>query len=331
MLVVIVIQLFISVEESFNSIWGVRRGRSLLIRIVMYWTLLTLGAVLALAALSLLSAVTFAPLFDYLPWGHKVLAALRWSGPLVAFTVLVALLTFFYRYIPNTNVRWSPAVIGATVVVGLLFLNNYLAFFYIKSVLRSQSLFGSLSLLPVLMIGLYIFWLFVLLGGQVTYAVQNVHYRSSRIAWDDLSQHSREGLSLLVLVLIARRFKNCEPPFTATQLSAAIRVPTQVLNESLNRLLDLRLVTASPPSAGESALDNHYQPARPLARITLQEFREAFALLGASPSGERLELVDPVLRFYHERLAASRHAALGEKTLDELIGEIPPAAREPPA
>ena len=329
MLVVIVIQLFISIEESFNSIWGVRRGRSLLIRIVMYWTLLTLGAVLALAAISLLSAVTFAPLFEHLPGGARMLAALRWSGPIAAFTVLVVILTAFYRYIPNTNVQWRPAVIGAAVVVLLLFLNNYLAFFYVKSVLRSQSLFGSLSLLPVLMVGLYVFWFFVLLGGQVTYAVQNVHYRSSRTAWDDLNQHSREGLSLLVLVLIARRFKDCQPPFTASQLSAAIRVPTQVLNESLNRLIDLHLVTASPPSVGESALDYHYQPARPLTRMTLREFRETFALLGTSPSGERLDLVDPVLRFYHDRLTAAQREAWGDKTLDGLIDELPLPAREP--
>ena len=134
---------------------------------------------------------------------------------------------------------------------------------------------------------------------------------------------------VLVLVLIARRFKDCQPPFTASQLSAAIRVPTQVLNESLNRLIDLRLVTASPPSVGESALDYHYQPARPLTRMTLREFREAFALLGTSPSGERLDLVDPVLRFYHDRITAAQREAWGDKTLDGLIDELPLPAREP--
>jgi len=323
MLVVIVIQLFISVEESFNTIWGVRRGRSILLRIVFYWTAVTLGAVLSLAALSLLSASTLSGLFANVPWGAELHAALRWSGPLVAFGTLTVLLTCFYRFIPNTNVLWLPSLIGALVVVVLLFANNYLAFFYLKSVLRSQSLFGPLSILPVLMAGMFIFWVIVLLGGQITYAVQNVHYRSSRTAWDDLNQHSRESLSLLVLILIGRRFKQCETPFTASELSRAVRVPTQILNESLNRLIDLKLVTQVPPGPDESSLDYHFQPARPLARITLREFRDNLAHLGAAPSGERLDAVDPVLRHFHERLSRAHDEAFGHRTLDELIEQLP--------
>lgn len=323
MLVVIVIQLFISIEESFNSIWGVHRGRPLFMRIVMYWTLVTLGAVLTLAALSLLSAATLSALFANVPWGAELHAALSWSGPLIAFGSLVVLLTCFYRFIPNTNVLWFPSLVGAFVVVVLLFANNYLAFFYLKSVLRSQSLFGSLSILPVLMAGMFIFWVIVLLGGQITYAVQNVHYRSSRTAWDDLNQHSRESLSLLVLVLIARRFKQCAPPFTASALSSAVRVPTQILNESLNRLIDLHFVSQVPPGPDESALDYHFQPARPLSSITLRDFRDSFAHLGAAPSGERLDAVDPILRHFHERLTQAHSEAFGRQTLDALLEQLP--------
>jgi membrane protein len=205
----------------------------------------------------------------------------------------------------------------------MLFANNYMAFFYLRSVLRSQSLFGSLSLLPVLMAGLFVFWIIVLLGGQITYAVQNVHYRSSRTAWNDLNQHSRETLSLLLLLIIARRFSQCAPPFTASQLSSMVRVPTQVLNESLNCLMHLKLVSQMPPLRGESALDYHFQPARPLDKMTLHEFRHRFSHLGASPSGERLDVVDPVLKYFHQRLQSAQEAALGRETLDELIKAHP--------
>ncbi len=324
MLVVIVIQLFVSIEEAFNSIWGVHRGRPLFTRIVMYWTLVTLGAVLTLAALSLLSASTLAATFANMPWGAHLHAVLRWSGPLIAFSSLVVLLTAFYRFIPNTNVLWFPSFSGACVVVLLLFANNYLAFFYLKSVVRSQSLFGSLSIVPVLMAGLFIFWSIVLLGGQITYAVQNVHYRSSRTAWDDLNQHSRESLSLVVLILIARRFRACLPPPTASQLSAAVRVPTQILNESLNRLIDLNFVTQVPPTHDEAGVDYHYQPARPLNRITIREFRDTFSQLGAAPSGERLDGVDPVLRHFHEQVSSAEAQAFGNQTFDELLERFPP-------
>jgi len=323
-LVLIVIQLFISVEESFNTIWGVRRGRSLLMRIAWYWTVVTLGAVVMMAALSIFSAATIPSVVKNLPLGSEMLSVFRVAAPLISFAVLIFLLAVFYRFIPNTNVFWIPALMGATVVIVLLVLNNYLAFFYVRRVVLSQSLFGSLSIIPVLMAGLYVFWLFVLLGGQITYAVQNVHYRSSQSVWHELNFTSRENLSLLVLVLIARRFKACRPPLTASDLSKAIRVPTQVLNESLNRLSDLGLVSTSPPAEGESALDYRFQPARPLARITLNEFRSKFADLGESPSGELLDGIDPILRHFRIHSAKAMTEAFGDQTLDDLIDILPP-------
>lgn len=331
MLIVIVIQLFISIEESFNSIWGVRRGRPLFMRIVMYWALVTLGAVIALLALSLLSGTMLAQRFQYLPWGAELYAALKWSGPMIAFFTLTLLLSCFYRFIPNTSVRWLPCFVGAVIVVLLLFANNYLAFFYVNSVLRAKTLFGSLSLIPVLMGGLYIFWLIVLLGGQVTYAVQNVHFRASRTAWEELNQHSREGISLLVLVLIGRRFKRCEPACTATLLSNAVRLPTQLLNESINRLIDLGYVTTTPPAAHESSVDHRYQPARPLTHITLREFRDRFARLGSAPGGERLDSVDPVLRAFRDRVNRGLADSLGDTTIDRMIDELPADSAPRPA
>src|SRR5690606_17889868 len=50
--IVIVLFLFKTVEDAFNEIWGVRSGRSLLRRIVSYWTVLTLGAVLFFASVT---------------------------------------------------------------------------------------------------------------------------------------------------------------------------------------------------------------------------------------------------------------------------------------
>ena len=62
-LILIVIQLFTSVENAFNAVWGVRRGRSWLLRIVFYWTIVTLGTVLFFASLTALSAAAFISVF----------------------------------------------------------------------------------------------------------------------------------------------------------------------------------------------------------------------------------------------------------------------------
>jgi membrane protein len=220
-------------------------------------------------------------------------------------------------------VRWQAALIGAVIVTVLLFLNNYLAFIYFRNVVSTNRLYGSVGILPILMLGLYVFWLFVLVGGQITYAVQNVHYRASQTAWHSLNHATRESMSLLVLLLIARRFKSCQPAYSVTGLSQLIRVPAQILNESVNRLCDLKLIVELPPGDGSDPTDHRYQPARPLNKITLSEFRALFENYGEAPSGGLLDNVDPLLADYHHRIAVALPQVLGNQTLDELLDEHP--------
>jgi membrane protein len=325
-LFVIVIGLFTTVENTFNDIWGVRRGRTWLARIVYYWSLITLGALLFFTSLTLLSAGAFLNVFfEKIPLGAQLKELFVWMLPSGSVLLLVLLLTLFYRLVPHTRVRWRAALLGAVIVTALLFLNNYVAFLYFKRVVLSKSLYGSVSIIPVLMIGLYIFWFFVLVGGQITYAVQNVRYRSSQIAWHSLNHATRESMSLVVLLLIARRFKVAAPAYAVSELAQLIRVPAQILNESLNRLCDIKLISELPPTGDADPNDLRYQPARPLDQITLEEFRREFENYGEAPIAGLLEHVDPVLAYYHERLGQTVPAALAGRNLDQLIDELAPS------
>lgn len=322
-LIIIVIQLFTSVENSFNAVWGVRRGRSWLTRIVFYWTILTLGTVLFFVSLTAMSAAAFVNVFvERLPFGDELLKGAVRTLPALSALVVILILAVFYRYIPNTRVLWRAAFFGAIIVAALLFLNNYLAFLYFKRVVLQKSLYGSLGLMPILIFGMFIFWLFVLVGGQISYAVQNVHYRSSQIAWNNLSSNTRESLSLLVLVLVCRRFKDCQPACSASELGRRIKAPMQILNESLNRLVDLNLIVAIPPSEDQGSLDYHYQPSRPPGKITLLEFKQRFDAFGGNAGGDILDDVDPVLQMYHDRLARHVREALGSTTLEAVLDDL---------
>jgi membrane protein len=334
-LLAIVILLFTNVENTFNDIWGVRRGRSWLTRIVYYWTVITLGAVLFFTSFTLLSAGAFLNVFQEivgrLPWGEQLNRAMHWMLPSASAFIVALVLTLFYRTIPNTRVRWFSAFLGAAVVTGLLFLNNYLAFLYFRNVVMTRSLYGSVALPIVLMAGLYVFWFIVLVGGQLTYAVQNVHYRSSRTAWHTLNAATRSSLSLLLLLLIARRFKDCLPPYSTGELSHRVRVPSQILNESLNQLCDFGLAAQLPSADSRDPADYRYQPARPLASITLAQFRRLFENYGEAPSGAMLDDVDPILAGYNVRMNALLNEAFGGQSLEQLIEQNapPPAPRAP--
>lgn len=321
-LILIVLLLFKSIEDAFNDIWGVHLGRSLFMRVVFYWTILTLGAVLFFAAVALNGAGAFVNVFvEKLPGGAGLLAMLRWLLPAFSVTLLVAMLTLVYRVIPNTRVYWHAAFAGALVVAALIQLNSFLALLYVRRVYLERSLYGSLGILPVLMIGLYIFWLFVLIGGVISYAVQNVHLRNSQAAWSQLTEAMRERLTLVVLLTIGRRFQACLPPVTASQLGELLKVPTQILNECLNRLVQMDLVTTLRPAADTPATEHRYQPACPLNRINLLEFKTRDANLGDDPVGQTLERIDPILPNYDAALGRLAEQEFFKKNLEQLFAE----------
>jgi membrane protein len=322
LLVVIVLFLFKSIEDVFNEIWGVRRGRTLLLRIAFYWSILTLGGLLFFASVELIGTQALVNvLVERLPYGAEAIRLMRGSLPTLSFVLLVGVLAVFYRTIPNTRVKWRAALAGAFIVALLLMANNFLQFLYLKRVLITKSLFGSLGIIPVLMFGLFIFWLIVLIGGQISYAVQNVDVRYSKLAWGSLSANNRERLSLAVLLAVCRRFHAGLPPISDLELSDAVRLPTQVLNECLNRIVDLGFVIRVPKAPGAARPDEAYQPARALSRITLFEFKSAADNFGADPAGDALERIDPIVREFGVAAERIGDEAFFRKTVEELLSE----------
>ena len=275
-LITIGIQLLTSIESAFNEIWGVRRGRRLFQRIVFYWTFISLGAVLSFAIVTVLSVTTILRFISDLPFGEQITGVIFWMTPLFSFTLIIVLLMAFYRFIPNTIVSWRAAFIGSVIVAALLILNNYLSFLYVERVISNRSLYGSVAIVPILMFGLYVFWLFILLGGQITYSVHNANYLTNREAWHNISTHTREMLSLAAYILIGRRFKDCKNPYTLSELSEIIRAPGQILNDCLNRLGDQGWISAIPITNEEGMDTVSYQPAKPLNKMTLAEFKNNF-------------------------------------------------------
>ena len=244
--------------------------------------------------------------------------------------LLVVLLTLVYRVIPNTRVFWRAAFAGALVVTALMLFNNFVALLYVRRVILTKSLYGSLALPIVLMLGLYIFWLYLLIGGVISYAIQNVHFRNSQAAWSQLTENMRERISLVVLLTIGRRFQHCLPPVTASQLGELLKVPTQIVNECLNRLVVMQLITTLRPDAGAPATEHRYQPARPLNKINLYEFKTLDDNLGDDPMGLSLENIDPILGHYDAGLARLGEQEFFQKNLEQLFAKYPFEESRPP-
>lgn len=327
MLFVIGLQVLSSIEKSFNTLWGVDRGRRLGERIVFYWTFISLGAVLGSAALTLVTLRTISGFMEKLPFGGEFLAVFLFFSPILSFLLLVFLLAAFFRFIPNTKVEWKPAFTGAAIVVLLLHLYNMLSFLYVQRVVDTRSLYGSVGILIILMLGLFIFWLLILLGGQITYAVQNANYLTNENAWQKTSTRTREVVSLAALLLIHRRFHELAPPIQNSELLEKLRVPSHILNSSINRLSELGFIYAVENTGAGDESDRAYQAGQPSESITLGSFKQAFDCHGNCEGLELITECVPAVRTYLDEVVSFKDSPEAEKTLADLIASGHPHSR----
>ena len=157
------LMLILTIDRKLNDIWRVRTTRHLARRIVVYWTLLTLGPLLMGLSLSFSSYVMSASKgwVSVLPGGVKVLL------DVVEFIVIATSLAAMYRFVPNTQVRWTHALLGGVFAASGLELAKRVLAWYLAQVPTISAVYGAFATVPILLIWIYVAWVIVLLGAVV--------------------------------------------------------------------------------------------------------------------------------------------------------------------
>jgi len=140
---------------------------------------------------------------------------------------------------------------------------------FVSRVTSNNAIYGGLGMVPVFMIGLYFGWLILLFGGQVAYAFQNRRVYLQEKQAESVNQRGREFIALRVVTQIAQGFRRGESPPTAVQLGQTIGVPTRLVSNILQILVQNRLVVETQ---GKEA---GFSPARPLNQITAHDILHA--------------------------------------------------------
>jgi membrane protein len=315
LLVYVAIRMIANIEATFNDIWGVTRGRNWLLRVVLYWTTITLGPLALVGALGLTGG-------PHLQSAKNFVTQMPFIGSLIfqVLPLVVLWLTFMlvYLLVPNTRVRFSAALVGGIVGGSLWHLNNIFGFLYVSRVVSNSKIYGSLGLVPVFMIGLYFSWLILLFGAQVAYAFQNRQaYLQDKLA-ENVNQRGREFIALRLMTCIGQRFQHGLPPVTIQEISAELGIPTKLAQQVLQTLLTARLVTET--AGAEPA----YAPARPLDSMNAHHILRAMRAGG----GQDLLLRDEPARaeVYGEfaRIEEAERQAAASVTMLALVNRTQP-------
>lgn len=163
-LVVVALLLISAIDKNLNYIWRTRRGRPLGQAFAMYWMILTLGPILVGTSIAvssyILSLRLLAPemLFGL---GYLLLRLLPFLLSVLAFWLV-------YTVVPTCRVKVMHALAGALLAAILFELAKRGFALYITHIPTYQAIYGALATIPILFVWVYLSWLVVLLGAELT-------------------------------------------------------------------------------------------------------------------------------------------------------------------
>jgi len=148
------------------------------------------------------------------------------TGEQVVPLLLITLaFTFVYTFVPNTRVRYGPAVAGA-LVAGLLWISAGSLFAdFMAGSTRYAAIYSSLAIPILFMMWVYFAWLIVLIGANIAFYLQYPEYLSSRERDLRLSNRLRERLALKLMQRVVRRHFAGPEGATEDELAQALRMP----------------------------------------------------------------------------------------------------------
>ena len=293
--VALVVSLLITlsgVEAAFNRIWRVKSARPKFSRFLVYWTVLTLGALVAAASLAV-SAKFFAMSVFESTAGHLLESTMLWLAPMA---IEVLAFTAIYRVVPHRTIQWRHAVAGALLATVLFELVKWGIGVYLGSFGTYSKIYGTLAFLPIFLLWIYLSWTAVLLGASLASSMSAFRYQPA-------SMRLPPGFEIYGLMRLLARFNEARARGVGLHIDD-IQQLEPMLTDSLVQQM---LTQLSGINVVRRAEGGEWLLSRDLDALTLAELYEACQL--------RIPIAEMRLPCREDSLGQSAVAALDELRL----------------
>ena len=254
-------------ESAFNFAWHVERPRSFMRRVSEYLSLMVIGPIFLVVVFGLFGAMTNHSAMIWLANHEPFGAIVRGLGFLAPYLFVTGVFTFLYAFVPNTRVRFRAALIGG-LTAGVLWAASGAVFTKIVSASTQMvAIYAGFAIFLAALIWIYVSWLILLIGAQLSFYVQNPRYLRVGQTPVVLTSVLRERLAFTVMLLIARKFVAGEPPWQQRLLAEDLEVPGSALASVVDSLENAGLVTLTE--------EEELLPARDLENIALADILNA--------------------------------------------------------
>ncbi len=228
-LVISSIMLMLTIDRAFNTIWRVKRPRPLVQRVLIYWSLLTVGPLLMGGSLTL--------------WSWLVRLSHHASGiiPVVAIETLklvplaLTALAFglLYRLVPNRQVSVIDAAIGGIFAAVFFEAMKYGFGQFITNFSSYKLVYGAFASVPIFLVWIYASWVVVIFAAVITAGLS--YWRTGGVK-DPGPPGSLFVDALETIVLLARAHQTGEV-MNLEQLRKIVKLPWEEMEFILDRLV----------------------------------------------------------------------------------------------
>jgi membrane protein len=157
------VMLIMTIDESMNRIFRVRRRRPIGLRLLTYWAVITLGPVLIGGSLSITSYLVG----ETLGW-LEVPRIAQYPLGVLPFVMTWGALALLYTLVPHRHVAWRHGLVGA-FFAGTVFEVAKRGFaFYISHFPTYAFIYGTFATILIFLVWVYVSWTVVLLGATLT-------------------------------------------------------------------------------------------------------------------------------------------------------------------
>ncbi|MFC2172391.1 YhjD/YihY/BrkB family envelope integrity protein [Acidobacteriota bacterium] len=259
-----------SIEGVFNEIWEVRTARSFMKRIFAFWFVLCFIPIALASSAYIKARVERAALVQNIVGGSSFLDFVY--GWLVPLCITYLIFFVLYVYMPNTRVAYLYGLCGALLAGTFWEIAKWGFKLYLEKTVSYYQLFGSVGAVPVFFVWVYLSWLIVLFGAEVSYVLQNRNFieiiRASKIR--PVPIHP-DYLAALIMGDIAAKFVHGQTPPSSSDLAIRFSVPPKEIMNILDALHEADLVHRINES-------DRFVLSRPPASIKLNEVFRAIGV-----------------------------------------------------
>ncbi len=306
-------------ENSFNQIWGVKKARSFMRKCSEYLVVLILVPIIFIVMTSLNTVLLSNGFIVYLR-GHfgQVAMAIQFTVRLIGYIFVLFGFGFFYMFMPNTKVKAFPGIVGG-LIAGLLWFGVQWAYLHLQvGLTRFNSIYGTFAVLPFFLAWLYANWSIILLGAEISFAVQNHRTIHIEKASEDASTGVCVVLGQLLLYEACKSFREGKGPWSPTEFGMEKDIPTRIIRHVVDVLSKAGILLRIQAEEAQSEL---FLPGRDISMLSPADVEEAFRGNHSINTKLYLNALPRTLRERYQQIYENYAASLSAMTFDKLVAD----------